>query len=54
MPRTAVDGWMEPTPEKRRAMQRQRERDTGPEMAVRPELHRRGLRIPSLSGHLTG
>ena len=40
----AVDGWMEPTPEKRRAMQRQRERDTGPEMACRRELHRRGLR----------
>ncbi len=33
-----------PTDAKRRAMQAQRERDTGPELALRRELHRRGLR----------
>jgi DNA mismatch endonuclease (patch repair protein) len=32
------------TPAKRRAMQKQRERNTGPEVALRRELHRRGLR----------
>jgi DNA mismatch endonuclease (patch repair protein) len=33
-----------PSEHKRRAMQAQRERDTGPEVALRRELHRRGLR----------
>lgn len=32
------------TPGVRRRMQLQRERDTGPELALRRELHRRGLR----------
>ncbi|MFD1504426.1 very short patch repair endonuclease [Georgenia yuyongxinii] len=34
-----------PTPEKRRAMQLQRTKDTGPEVALRRALHRRGLRF---------
>lgn len=33
-----------PSEHKRRAMQAQRARDTGPELALRRELHRRGLR----------
>lgn len=33
-----------PSEHKRRAMQAQRERDTKPELALRRELHRRGLR----------
>ena len=33
-----------PTEPKRRAMQRQREKDTDPEVALRRELHRRGFR----------
>lgn len=44
------DAWFEsrplqaPTPAKRRAMQAQRTQDTAPELALRRELHRRGLR----------
>jgi DNA mismatch endonuclease, patch repair protein len=34
-----------PTPAKRHAMQAQRAKDTGPELALRSELHRRGLRF---------
>lgn len=34
-----------PTPEKRRAMQSQRTKDTEPEVALRRALHRRGLRF---------
>lgn len=34
----------QPSDSKRRAMQRQREKDTHPEMALRRELHRRGFR----------
>lgn len=36
--------WTDVAPDRRRAMQSNRRRDTGPELSLRRELHRRGLR----------
>jgi len=44
-PQLPVSPLLPPAPAKRRAMQAQRERDTRPEVDLRRELHRRGLRF---------
>jgi len=41
---TTIDDLEEPTSQTRRRMEKQQRRDTGPELALRRELHRRGLR----------